>query len=243
MKKVIAPVLCIILIFSFSIPVYADLAGPKFKEWDVFCGIEGYNAPAVLDYHNPDYEEATETVYVEPGTRYTVTDYVMMADAYRLQLSDKNEINTGTRSCNVPSSDLHRFFLDVKEPVSPEKGRDSGTVTTVKAAGSQKIALRQGPSQVFPVLSQIPKKAQTEYRYVYSSDGQDWGYTVYGRKSGWIRIDGSLEIISSVPADSDSLSGNNRFNGSIFVIIYAAAAILILTVSVVSIALKDKRKK
>lgn len=272
MKKIIAFGITLFLLFSMSIPVFADLGPADFDEWYVLCGTEGYYFEDVPDEYAPDYEQAGVDMhdYIEPGIRLWVYSFDNTANEYMLIIRDSNHKTIGRGFVDVPEADFEKYFIDEHDTIPEETGEKLPEEVECVVTADSGLVLRQGPARTFPSYQVIPSQANISYQYTFDYGGYHWGYTTYKGQSGWICIDYTEKIVpttvpTTVPATTATTApatetddaqtepdtemaeavGNVGFFGrtaTVIVFVCLLAIILALTAVVILLLVKRKNK-
>ena len=183
MKKIVALVLSLIIIASFSIPVYADLGQSDFDNWYVVCGMEGY------DFQDRIFGQEPFKSHIEPGTRLRVHSFNDNDQTYLLVISDDNYTTGGYGFVYVTESQLDKYFLEDNKTVDKTIGSKKPKEIECTVTSDTGIVLRQGPATTFKSYTTIPQNTKLSYQYTYKYGGYNWGYVTYKGTSGWACID------------------------------------------------------
>lgn len=177
MKKIIAFGITLFLLFSMSIPVFADLGPADFDEWYVLCGTEGYYFEDVPDEYAPDYEQAGVDMhdYIEPGIRLWVYSFDNTANEYMLIIRDSNHKTIGRGFVDVPEADFEKYFIDEHDTIPEETGEKLPEEVECVVTADSGLVLRQGPARTFPSYQVIPSQANISYQYTFDYGGYHWG--------------------------------------------------------------------
>ena len=201
MKKIVIFVITLLLMFSVSIPAFADLGASDFDNWYVICGPEGFN---FVD--TPDIGSTATDLndYLEPGTRLWVHSFNNTTNKYLLIVRDENHRTKGKGFLDVTESELDRYFISENETVNKEIGSELNEEVQCVVTSDVGIHLRQGPATAFKSYRVIPYKANISYKYTYRYGGYNWGYTTYKGQSGWTCIDYTEAYVPTTQATTNS---------------------------------------
>lgn len=265
MKKIVAFALALLLLFSMSVPAFADVGEPDFDDWYVICGPEGYNFIDVSDYGQDSMDMSD---FLEPGTKLMVYYYHNSTKEYMLIIQDANHKIKGKGFVNLPEADLNRYFIDENKIVDKEFGVNQNEQIQCIVTADSGIVLRQGPATTFKSYGNVPHNTKLSYQYTYEYGGYHWGYITYKGQNGWVCIDytertSPTTVATTVPkteptterATKQAIEINTQIvttktpdsvgdTGSsilIFIIMVVVLALVALTVVIVLVLTKRKK--
>ena len=124
MKKLLSLMIATLLLFSLSLPAFADTDGAGFDDWIVVCGPAGYS------FVDEVYNEETDTTSkvqakLKPGTKLMVEDYLFDTKEYRLWNQDWTEDSEQSGTVYVREKDLDKFFTGAKKAGARGYGQEA----------------------------------------------------------------------------------------------------------------------
>ena len=199
MKKLLSLMIATLLLFSLSLPAFADTDGAGFDDWIVVCGPAGYS------FVDEVYNEETDTTSkvqakLKPGTKLMVEDYLFDTKEYRLWNQDWTEDSGQSGTVYVKEKDLDKYFTGAKKPVREDMGEKLKKEVKCVVTSDVGIMLRQGPNKNYPAYKTIPHGAKLSYRYVREDEQYTWGYVTYMGQAGWCCIDYTQDIEATTAA-------------------------------------------
>jgi hypothetical protein len=197
MKKYLSFILALIIFCALQAPALADLGMSEFDNWNVVCGLSGWDFDEEMyDYEN-DGSVYTVHDHLEPGTKLSVHSFNESDNTYLLVADDKNYKPKGNGFVFVTEKELETDFIDLNKTVPREEGQKLGSEVKCVVSPEGGIVLRQGPAKTFPSYRNVPKGTQITYQYTYSYGGYNWGYTTYKGQTGWLCIDLTEEYVET----------------------------------------------
>ena len=199
MKKIVSLMIAALLLFSLSLPAFADTDGAGFDDWIVVCGPAGYS------FVDEVYDEETDTTSkvqakLKPGTKLIVEDYLFDTKEYRLWNQDWTEDSGQSGTVYVKEKDLDKYFTGAKKPVREEMGEKLKKEVKCVVTSDVGIMLRQGPNKNYPAYKTIPHGTKLSYRYVREDEKYTWGYVTYKGQAGWCCIDYTRDVEATTEA-------------------------------------------
>ena len=177
MKKLTAIFFVIALLALNSVFAFADMDGPEFDDWYVYCGLGGYN-----------YSDDYESVHVDPGVKLQVYWYNDDDRDYTLMIDDDDFKYNGSLIV-VSERDLDECFVDSSKVVSEHEGNRLSTPVNGVVDPGIGVVLRNGPAKGYKKITTMPKGTKVSYQYTYNYGGYNWGYVSYKGHEGWACID------------------------------------------------------
>ena len=193
MKKILAGVICLLMVFTAAVNVYADAAAPVINDWYVVCGPQGYEKDGII---------------IEPGTECLVLGYDIQIGGYHLKTKDV--------SVSVTDADFERLFIEVNETVSPEDGQKLDSQVKFIVSQDDGVDLRQGPADGFRYYDTVPKGTELKYQYTMTFGNDTWCYTSYMGIKGWCLVSEASSAQPDVQDPSPNSAENtvNAANGA-----------------------------
>lgn len=201
MKKLVSLMIAALLLFSLSLPAFADLDEGDFGDWYVICGMGGYSFEDTpwLDQEDEDMHDT-----LEPGTRLHVHSFDSSSKKYLLVIDDRgtHEIK-GHGFVYVTEEQLNKYFVGEKKTISKETGTKLKEAVNCVVTPKVGVVLRQGPATTFPAYKTIPQNARITYQYVTKYSGRNWGHTTYKGTNGWCCIDYTEKIVETTVSTTE----------------------------------------
>lgn len=181
MKKFCA---LLLMLFLFLVPasVSADMGGPEIAfEYDVYVDMDGWNL-SVEEFVEEDGWLPAETRTLAPGTRLHIDG------GYSDGTVDGNIGDNYNTHFIVDENELKNHTVESGEVVGSSVGKACDGVKVTVNTKKTGLNLRMGPSKDFPSRTEIPKGTEITYTAVYGSGSDQWGYTSYKGKEGWVSL-------------------------------------------------------
>lgn len=188
MKRIVAFVVVLLMLFSLSIAAYADLGDSDFKDWSVITGPAGFSfvdVPYIDTDPNLDLHD-----YLKPGTKLWVHDFDKDTKKYLLVIDrDSGHKIKGCGFVNVTEAQLDKYFTGEKKAVKCDYATKLDKKVECVVTPSIGLVLRQGPDVNYPSFRTIPQNTKLTYQYVQEGEKYNWAYVSYKGQDGWCCID------------------------------------------------------